>query len=127
MSRIQERATHMQHQPIAIAGLIVVLIGMLTFGAPQASAQTTCLPLPKGFWKNNASAWPVTPLTLGSATYTQAQLLTILGMPASGDASVILADQLIGALLNIANGTDSSPVAATIADANTLLGGGAHS
>jgi hypothetical protein len=63
-------------------------------------------------------------LTLGTTTYTAAQAEAILQMPAGGDASLILAHQLIAALLSIANGTDSTPVAKTIADANTLLGAG---
>jgi hypothetical protein len=60
---------------------------------------------------------------LGSNTYTQQQLLTILGTPVGGDASVMLAQQLIAALLNIANGTDRTPVDATITHANSLIGG----
>lgn len=36
----------------------------------------------------------------------------------------MLAQQLIAALLNIVNGTDTSPVDATIDHANSLLGGG---
>src|SRR5579885_1383653 len=33
-----------------------------------------------GYWKNHVSAWPVTSLVLGSQTYSQAELITILGM-----------------------------------------------
>jgi hypothetical protein len=63
--------------------------------------------------------------TLGTTFYTDAQLLTILQTPVGGDASLILADQLIAALLNIQiNKTDSTPIAATLTDANTLLGAG---
>jgi hypothetical protein len=45
----------------------------------------------------------MTSLTLGNVTYNQTQLLSILGLPSHGDASVILAKQLIVAKLNIAN------------------------
>jgi hypothetical protein len=80
-----------------------------------------------GYWKNHPSAWPVTSLTLGCQTYTQAELLSILSTPTGSgpkaDASLILADQLIAAKLNIANGSDPAPVAATIADADNLLCG----
>ncbi|MEK6851423.1 MAG: hypothetical protein AABY30_02670, partial [Candidatus Thermoplasmatota archaeon] len=38
-----------------------------------------------------------------------------------GDASVILAHQLIAAKLNVANGSDATPVAAALADADALL------
>jgi hypothetical protein len=98
---------------------------LFAFGVPQAGATTaTCPPLSQGFWKNHASEWKLTSLKLGTATYTQVQALTILGTPPRGDASLILADQLIAALLNIANGTDPTPVATTITNANTLLGAG---
>ena len=64
-------------------------------------------------------------LTLGSQTYIKADLLTILRTPigtgSKADASLILADQLIAAKLNIANGSDPSPVSATISDADNLL------
>jgi Concanavalin A-like lectin/glucanases superfamily len=78
-------------------------------------------PLDKDFWKNHTGAWPVTTLTLGSQTYTQAQLLTILTAPVRGDASLILADQLIAAKLNIANGSNLAPISSTITDADRLL------
>ena len=58
---------------------------------------------------------------LGSQTYTKAELLAILGRATKGDASLILAHQLIAAKLNIANGADGTPVTSTIADADTVL------
>ena len=82
-------------------------------------------PLTQGYWKNHPSAWPVTSLTLGCQTYTQAELLAILntaiGKGSSADASLILADQLIAAKLNIANGSDPTPISATITAADALL------
>jgi hypothetical protein len=80
-------------------------------------------PLSQGYWKNHSDAWPVTSLTLGNETYTQAELLALLRTPVRGDASLILAHQLIAAKLNIANGSDPAPVSATIADADSLLSG----
>src|SRR5262249_35453608 len=60
-------------------------------------------------------------------TYTQTQLQTILHTPVgtgnNADASLTLADQLIAAKLSIANGSDPTPVSATIADADALLSG----
>ncbi len=79
-------------------------------------------PLSKGFWKNHPDAWPVTSLTLGAETYTQGELLILLRSPPRGDTSLILADQLIAAKLNIANGSDAAPAAAAVADADTVLG-----
>jgi hypothetical protein len=93
---------------------------------PTPTPNGSC-PLGQGYWKNNPTAWRVGFLTIGGTLYTQAQLLTILNTPVgtgkSADASLILADQLIAALLNIANGSDPTPIAATIAHAQTLLTG----
>jgi uncharacterized membrane protein len=80
-------------------------------------------PLGQGFWKNHPNAWPVSSLTLGSQTYSRAELLNILNTPVREDASLILADQLIVTKLNIADGSDPTPVSATIADADRLLSG----
>jgi hypothetical protein len=105
-------------------GLFAGCAAMLLVGALPASAQGTC-PLGQGFWKNHSAAWPITSLQLGTSfTVTQVQALTILGTPVRGDASLILADQLIAALLNIANGSDPTPVSATVADVRTLIGAG---
>ena len=82
-------------------------------------------PLGQGYWKNHPSAWPVQTLTLGTVSYTQEQLLAILNTSVKGDASLILAYQLIAAKLNIANGSDacSSSIQSTIAAADALIAG----
>jgi hypothetical protein len=87
-----------------------------------AVTSTTC-PKTHGFWQNNADTWPVSSLTLGSQSYTKAELLAILSLPTKGDASLALAQQLIAAMLNVANGSDPAPISATIAHANALLAG----
>jgi hypothetical protein len=88
--------------------------------------QAAC-PQGQGYWKNNPDAWPVNSLTLGGMTYSKSVLLKILGTPVGkgtkADASLILADQLIAAKLNIANGTDGTPVTSTIMNADSLLTG----
>ena len=66
-------------------------------GAPPA------FPFSHGYWKNHPAAWPLTQLTIGCQTYTQAQCIALLRLPSKGDASRILAHQLIGAKLNVAN------------------------
>jgi hypothetical protein len=75
-----------------------------------------------GYWKNHTQQWPVTGLTLGTVTYSAAQLLAILNQPANGNKLLILAHQLIAAKLNIANGADPSSAASTIAAADALIG-----
>ena len=71
----------------------------------------------------NSSSWPITSLQLGGQTYSATQLGQILRNPGGGDASNILAVQLIAAKLNIANGSDRSPVASVMMAADNLLAG----
>jgi hypothetical protein len=78
--------------------------------------------LSQGYWKNHEEDWPVSSLTLGSASYTQAQLLAILGTPVKGNGLISLAHQLIAAKLNIANGASASAISATIAAADAMIG-----
>ena len=73
-----------------------------------------------GYWKNHPENWPVTELSLGGTTYTQAQLLAILGTPVRGDATIILAYHLIAAKLNVLNGSDPS-IQSAIDEADDLL------
>ncbi len=75
----------------------------------------------QGFWKNHPEVWPVDHITIGGVTYAKGEALKILETPPRGDATYILAHQLIGAKLNILNGADPSDVAATIADADNWL------
>jgi hypothetical protein len=58
---------------------------------------------------------------LDSQTYNMTELLAILNTPGGGDASIILAKQLIAAKLNIANGSDPTPVSSTLTHADSLL------
>ena len=58
---------------------------------------------------------------LGSQTYTESELLGVLRMRTGADASLKLADQLIAAKLNIANGSDPTTIGTTVADADRLL------
>jgi hypothetical protein len=85
---------------------------------------TTNCPLTQGFWKNHPTDWPVSALTLGTVSYTEKQLLSILHTPpAGGDASLILAHQLIAAKLNLAAGSDPCPIGDVIAAADALIDG----
>lgn len=76
-----------------------------------------------GYWKNHESAWPVTSLTLGTVSYTKAQLLMVLKTPVRGNGLISLAHQLIAAKLNIANGSSGAVINSTIASADALIGG----
>src|SRR6476620_453647 len=92
-----------------------------TATATATSTPSGVCPLGQGYWKNHPNAWPVNTVMLGNQTYTKAELLNILNNPGRGDASMILAVQLIAAKLNIANGSDPTPVASTITHADSLL------
>jgi hypothetical protein len=95
-----------------------------------APCSTGCT-LTQGYWKthgpipvgNNLDTWPVSSLTLGTVFYVDTDLLKILNQQPQGNGLISLAHQLIAAKLSIANGADPTPVAATIAAADALIGG----
>jgi hypothetical protein len=74
-----------------------------------------------GYWKNHLEDWPVTSLTIGGVTYDQNGLLDILRNARAKDATYMLAAQLVGAKLNVANGADSSSISGTITEADNFL------
>ena len=111
-------------------------------GKSDFSATLTCSTSPcggegctytQGYWKthgpegcvagNNTNAWAATSLQLGTVSYTDLQLCSILNTPASGNGLIALAHQLIAAKLNIANGSDGTTIASSIAAADALIGG----
>lgn len=76
----------------------------------------------QGYWKNHASDWSAVSLSLGGVTYTHAAAMAVLQSPSNGDASLILAHQLIAAKLNIqVNGASDGAVASAAADADAWL------
>src|SRR5262249_29675417 len=63
-----------------------------TFPTTTTIPANTC-PVGQGFWRSHPSAWPVGTLVLGSQTYTESELLTVLRTPigrSGADASLIL-------------------------------------
>jgi hypothetical protein len=81
-------------------------------------------PLTQGYWKSHPGVWPVSSLTVGGITYNNAQLLAILNTSTTTDASLILARQLIPAMLNTANnGSDPTLMCSAVATAQSLLSG----
>jgi hypothetical protein len=96
--------------------------GMCDIGAFEVV--TAPCPRGQGFWKNAPDAWPVDSLMLGSETYTEEELIALLEMNNKKDASLILADQLIAAKLNVLMGSEEpSEVADAITQADALLSG----
>jgi hypothetical protein len=97
------------------------------FGAqPSVAVTGTCAQagctLTQGYWKTHATGWPVSGLTLGSVSYTNAQLLAILNEPVAGNGLISLAHQLIAAKLNLASWADGSAIASTVPAADALIG-----
>jgi hypothetical protein len=103
--------------------LLLTSVLSLTAAIGQIAAQDNpnC-PTGQGYWKNTPS-WPATTIMLGSQTYTQVEALILLNTPPAGDASLILAHQLIAAKLNVAKGLDASVVAGVIAQGDAVLAG----
>jgi uncharacterized delta-60 repeat protein len=90
-------------------------------GSPAEQAPSC--PHSAGFWKTHRSEWPVASLTLGAESYSGNELAALLTKPVRGDASVLLARELIAAKFNIAAGAGSKDLAAEIDRADRLLTG----
>lgn len=91
-------------------------------GTPASPAPPTC-PRSHGYWRSHPEEWAVASLVLGAQTYAAAELLALLRSPVKGDASEILARQLIAAKLNLAAGAGSNELAAEVAAADALFAG----
>jgi CubicO group peptidase (beta-lactamase class C family) len=80
---------------------------------------------PEMYWKTNSSQWAsnAVPMKIGTKHYyTQRQTIDVLTLPSNGDASIVLTRALITAKLNIAQGSELSPVILTINAAMKLIG-----
>ena len=86
----------------------------------RPKASSFC-PHTQGYWKTHPEAWPVDLLNLGNETYMKEGLLGLLRTPPRGDASLILAHQLIAAKLNILAGADSTSISTSLAQADAAL------
>ena len=75
-----------------------------------------------GYWKNHPEAWPVSQITIGGVTYSQAQAIALMSSPGKGDKTYDLFKQLVAAKLNVLIGNDSSCIDATIAAADAWMG-----
>jgi hypothetical protein len=101
---------------------ITVLLFAFAFVGHSAGAQSvTVCPLGQGYWATHPEAWAVNSLMLGTQFYNQTELLA-LTPGGGGDASTILAVQLIAAKLNIAAGADPAQASTAILQADSLLG-----
>jgi len=109
------------------ATVLLVLTSAAITSLTSNPAYANLCPLTQGFWKNHPDAWDgaiTSGLSIGGKTYTQMQLLTILRTPPSGgDASLILAHQLIAAKLNELTGSVfPGLIDSTVMTADSLLG-----
>lgn len=60
--------------------------------------------MPKYIWRDHQDWWQADSVVLGGVTYDAAGMYSLLWTPGWGDASVLIAHQVIGAELNIAAG-----------------------
>jgi hypothetical protein len=77
-------------------------------------------------WLGRPADWPLPFMTLGTQAYTQDDLIGILRTATSAlrpDVSVVLAQQLIAARLNEANGSAPGPMLQPSMVADSLLSG----
>lgn len=69
-------------------------------GEDSGSCQAHSCVYTQGYYKTHTSNWTVLPVIMGTNSYSEAQCLTLLNDPSTGDASVILAKQYIAAVEN---------------------------
>jgi hypothetical protein len=100
---------------------IVISALLMTLPLQGLGAQQVQCPLGLSYWSNTPAAWRVNSLMLGSQFYAQAELIPFMIGNHPNDASTQLAAQLAAAKLNIANGSDSTPVASALLTADSLL------
>lgn len=119
---------------VVLANTATVDVGNKLTLTASASISVTCPPpddgctRTQGFWKTHyPEAWPAGVLaggmTLGSVTYTAAQLEAIFLQPVRGNGLISLSHQLIAAKLNVASGADPSSAQSAISAADGLIGG----
>jgi len=90
----------------------------------------------QGYWKNhgpgecgngqNANAWPVSVMTIGSVSYTDSELCSIFNQEVGGNGLISLAHQLIAAKLNTlkaSNPASGGGVDTMITQADAMIGG----
>jgi hypothetical protein len=106
----------------------------LACGTMNCGRGETCT-LTQGYWKTHNDTvcvvnpdsplcrqWPCIP-SLGTVTYSQAELLSIFNTPAGGNGLIALAHQLIAAKLNMCNGAEVPDViVVAILAADALIG-----
>jgi hypothetical protein len=110
-------------RPRSLALWTLTTFAAAFFTVPGASAQSCTAS--QGYWKTHPADWTLTSVSLGATTYSAEQARNFLKAPPKGDASLILAKQLIAALLNSASGASEPPeVSTAIAAADADLGSG---
>jgi hypothetical protein len=101
--------------------------GVTQAGNPTPTPTVTTTPsigqctLSMGYWKNH-DAWPLQSLKLGNLTYTQVELTAILNTSVGGNGLIALAHQLIAVKLDIANGSNSAVIQASVSAADAMIG-----
>ena len=88
---------------------------------PTPSGGSNCT-YTQGYWKNHPASWPVQEVTIGGVTYSKANAISqIFNVSPQGDATYVLAHQLLAAKLNVLKGAAPAAVASAIPNADALL------
>jgi hypothetical protein len=74
-----------------------------------------------GYWKTHPEEWPEDGIEIGGVVYLDVEAIAVLETPPGGDATYILAHQLIAATLNALAGADASAVQGAIQEGNLWL------
>lgn len=93
---------------------------------PEVTPEATGTPIvitceTLAFWRLHPNEWPLSSVTLGNQQYSQAESVALMNTQVQGDASLPLAQQLIGAQLNIAVGCVTVEIQQIVIEANNLL------
>jgi uncharacterized delta-60 repeat protein len=103
----------------SFGGFFAVARYSSTSGPPAPPA----CPRSAGFWRKQRGEWPVDSLTLGSQSYPAAEVAELLKTPIRGDASLLLARELIASKFNLAGGAGSPELSALVSSADAILSG----
>ena len=85
--------------------------GRVAYGlhCAPAEAERGCV-LSAGEWIASGASWPVHGMMLGGVAYPETALRELLAEPEGGDASVMVARELVAARLNVAGGAETEAV-----------------
>lgn len=98
---------------------VVLGSSSINFGftpAPSAAPGTGT----PGYWKNHPGAWPVSSITVGGVTYTEAQAIAWLNKTGK-DKRVTMFQSLVSAMLSVDEGNNATCISTAISQGNAWM------